>query len=272
MEEKEGEVIISLSFGQGRQGAPGLSNEALARVVAELDEKYDLPIVAQWEIANCVSGRMKDPWDLAIGQHRREGQYLDTFEVLAQAKIHCDKFGFNKAIIVAHPDHASRVLLMAEKIGFAALAADAKDVPYDPDSIQEWTKSRNNFLGWNDFAARIFPKLGVPLKDTQTGGGVKTSLIGAAVSGDLNSDKTNDYAFAFYQESAAGKFYYLIAGIVNPADSLIVETPEFFLGTGIDFKSVKIENNEIITEISNDCRKFKVDANVLKEINGEKAD
>lgn len=47
-------VIIALAFGQGRpdengRPTPGKSNEALAKIVAELDEKYNLPIIAQWK-------------------------------------------------------------------------------------------------------------------------------------------------------------------------------------------------------------------------------
>jgi hypothetical protein len=145
MEEKDAQVIIALSFGQGRNKTPGKSNEALARVIANLDDKYNLPIVAQWEIADCISGRLSEPGDLVVREHREKGNYLDTYEVLVQAKIHCDKFGFAKAAIVAHPDHAPRCAAVAAKIGFDVLIADTTDIPYDPESIQDWTRSKQIF-------------------------------------------------------------------------------------------------------------------------------
>lgn len=132
MREKEAQVIIALAFGQGRNKTPGKSNEALARVVADLDKKYDLPIVAQWEIADCIPESVKGEKDLIVGGRRQDKRYFDTLEVMGQAKDHCAKFGLSRAIIVAHPDHLAQVVPVAEKSGFEVVVADTKKVPYDP--------------------------------------------------------------------------------------------------------------------------------------------
>jgi len=160
MEEKKAQIIIALSFGQGANGKPGLSNEALAEVVVELDDKYGLPIVAQWEIADCIPERMKNEKDLVVRKHRQEGQYLDTYEVLAQAKEHCDKFGFKKAIVVAHPDHAPRCTAVAVKLGFDVTIANTANVPYDPESTQEWTRSKEVFVPREEKAIEYYRQRG----------------------------------------------------------------------------------------------------------------
>ena len=268
MDEIEAQVIIALSFGQGKNGTPGLSNEALARVVAELDDKYNLPIVAQWEIADCIPEHMKGERDLIVDERRQDKQYFDTIEVLRQSKDHCAKFGFDRAIIVAHPDHLPQVMPVVLQRGLKAVAADTKNVPYDPNSVQEWTRSREGFLIRNYFVAHIFPKWSVPFKNT-VGSNIRLGILGAAVAGDLNADGINDYVGAFYQESESGKFYYLMAGIVNPKDFSISGTEELFLGKDIDFKNIKIENGKIVVEISKMNRNFSVYGKCLKENYGE---
>jgi len=268
MEEKDAQIIIALSFGQGRDGAPGLSNEALARVASGLREKYNLPLISQHEIADCMPEITSNPQDLVVRESRKKGQYLDTAEVLAQAKIHCAKFGFTKAIIVAHPDNAPRVLLLSQKNGFEAVVADAKGVLYDPDSVQEWTRNRKSFSGWNEFAEKIFSKLEVPLNDTMAGGTVKTLITGTPVSRDLNGDGVNDYAFIFFQESFAGKFYYLVAGIVDPITLAIAGTNEVFLGKDIAIRDVAVKNNRITVKSLYGTQEFAVEAGIIKEIYG----
>lgn len=160
MEEKDAQAIMALSFGQGRNGAPGLSNEALAQVVAALDGKYNLPIVAQWEIADCIPDRLNDPEDLIVRKHRQEGQYLDTYEVLMQAKEHCDKYGLKKVIVVAHPDHMPRCAAVAIKLGFEVAIAATAGVPYDQESTQEWTRSAEVFIPREKLATEYYRQKG----------------------------------------------------------------------------------------------------------------
>lgn len=160
MKEAAAQIIIALSFGQGKNNSPGKSNESLAEIASYLAAKYKLPIVAQWEIAGCIPGFSNDGCNFAVLKHRKDGQYLDTYEVLAQAKDYCFKSGKAKAIIVAHPDHAPRCLAVAQKLGFEAVAADTRNVPYDPDSAQEWTKSREEFVKHERLATEYYRQAG----------------------------------------------------------------------------------------------------------------
>ena len=160
MEEKDVQIIIALSFGQGSGGSPGLSNEALARVVSKLAKKYNVPVIAQWEIADCIPDLSESQQNLIVREHRQSGQYLDTYEVLNQAKFHCDRLGFKKALVVAHPDHAPRCAAVAKKLGFEVAVADTQSVPYDPDSTQEWTRSKKIFLEREKLATEYYRQKG----------------------------------------------------------------------------------------------------------------
>ena len=148
---RNSDVILAQSFGL-RANGPGISNEALARVVDKLYHCYSFSLVLQWEIADCLPDLPKDG---IIRSHRVEGKYLDTFEVLSQMMMICEKQDWRKAIIVAHPDHSWRVARTAEKIGFEVVVADTLLVPYDKESIQWWTRSRWKFLP-REIMARVF--------------------------------------------------------------------------------------------------------------------
>lgn len=146
IETSKPQAILGLSFGQGKNNSPGLTNEKLAEVVKRLWLEYKLPLFLQWEIADCLLGILGESSDLVVREHRQKGEYLDTREVILQAWDFSQKKNIKKVIVVAHPDHMPRVLLTAEKIGFEVVPADTKDVPYDPESTQEWTTSREKFL------------------------------------------------------------------------------------------------------------------------------
>ena len=149
---KSADVILGQSFGL-RSDGPGLSNYALAFVVARLAKRYSLPAVLQWEIADClpnvhIAG--------VIRRHRSEGKYLDTYEVLAQSAELCRARGWKRAIVVAHPDHMWRCVQTAKKLGLMALVPPMPEVPYDPASSQSWTRSRARFLPREIIARLLF--------------------------------------------------------------------------------------------------------------------
>jgi len=136
------EVALVQSFGL-RRGAPGLSNGALASIARNLHEHYGLPLVLQWEIADCLPDLQKAG---VIRRHRTPDAYLDTREVLVQSAEICRKHGWRKAIIVAHPDHVWRVMKTAEKLDFGIAITDMASIPYDSLSLQPWTRSRWRFV------------------------------------------------------------------------------------------------------------------------------
>ena len=144
-ELRKANIIVGVSYGLLKNNQPGESNETLARITRNLYERYQLPLALQWEIAKCLPDLLKAK---VVYKHRTEGEYLDTFEVLDQIMEFCIKT-FKKptvvAIIVAHPVHLPRVILVAEKLGFIPLVPPIANVPYDKQSIQRHT--RNRFLG-----------------------------------------------------------------------------------------------------------------------------
>lgn len=160
MKEIDAQIIIALSFGQGGNNSSGKSNKSLAKIVSALVDKYKLPVVAQWEIAGCLQGFLSDKRNLIIFKHRNDRQYLDTYEVLAQAKDYCLGLGSMKAIIVAHPDHAARCIAVAQKLGFKTVVADTKTVPYDSDSVQEWTRNKEAFVKHEKLATEYYRQMG----------------------------------------------------------------------------------------------------------------
>ncbi|MDD5547362.1 MAG: hypothetical protein PHN74_00465 [Candidatus Pacebacteria bacterium] len=146
------DVVIAQSFGL-RNGGPGLSNEALVKIVKDIRcLKPKTLVIAQWEIGDQLGSF---PNLQIIREHRERGKYLDTREVLAQAKEYCKKKNVGKkAIIVAHPEHYLRVQWAAEKMGFKVTPIFTQQVPYDKESIQPWTRSKTRFIA-REVPARI---------------------------------------------------------------------------------------------------------------------
>jgi len=137
------EVVLGQSFGL-RSHDPGPSNAELARIAHALSRQHQTPLILQWEISDALV----HPTTCAgvVREHRIRGRYLDTYEVLSQSAILCRSRGWKRAIVLAHPDHAWRVVRTAERLGFTAVAADTGTVPYDPKSIQPWTRRRASFI------------------------------------------------------------------------------------------------------------------------------
>lgn len=148
---KNSDVILALSFGR-RKNTPGMSNVQLALGIEMLSLKFGLPVIAQWEISECLTACIDKAGE--IRKHRIKGKYLDTLEVLVQSLEICKKKNWKKIVIVAHPDHIWRCAETAKKLGFEVAIADITDVAYDEQSIQLWTKSRMLFVP-REIAARI---------------------------------------------------------------------------------------------------------------------
>ncbi|OGE84836.1 MAG: hypothetical protein A3J48_03425 [Candidatus Doudnabacteria bacterium RIFCSPHIGHO2_02_FULL_46_11] len=162
----QADVIVALSFG-GRVNGPGKSNVALARLTEDLSRRYNLPVIAQWEIAhssldlqdkllhivrkarNKQLGRLTKIIHTLTTKRVDEkdlGNYLDSYEVLMQAAEICLKQGLKKAIIVAHHDHLWRTSKIAEAVGFEPLHPFAQVTIYDEESVQKYTRSRWRFM------------------------------------------------------------------------------------------------------------------------------
>jgi hypothetical protein len=147
-------VIIGLSFGK-RGNKPGISNRFLGQAVRKLYEEYNLPIILQWEIADCL---IDIPVLKRIESHRIKGDYLDTYEVLYQARKFCKEKKLNKPILVAHQDHLPRVIKVAKKLGFKPIKKEFLYIPYDKHSSQPWTRNKIRFL-IHEFATKTKYKI-----------------------------------------------------------------------------------------------------------------
>lgn len=139
----EAEVFIAQSFGL-RENSPGTSNEKLADKIRKLHKIYPRPLILQWEIADCLS-ELKDWIVLVIKEHRVPSKYLDSKEVKTQAAIKMKEKGWRIAILISHPCHNWRCKRILERLGVQVLIPLLKDIPYDRESTQWWTRSS---LAW----------------------------------------------------------------------------------------------------------------------------
>ena len=147
MEKKT--CLIALSFGMcawrnnfGNINNFGLSNYWIAKTAFELK----IPTIAQWEIATILT-QMGDNPEARI--EKQEGKYLNSYEVLIQAKKHMEELGYEDAILLGHQDHLPRIRLIAKKMGIKINGSNVfKDlsIPYDKRSTQWWTHNRFFFL------------------------------------------------------------------------------------------------------------------------------
>jgi len=177
---QEAEAIIAYSFGIGKRkdGKPeiqepfkikydplihfsGLTNEDLAKVIADLHPKLKIPIFAQIEIAQALEENHQIKLDEQnIAKPKQD--FLSTHGVIQQFLENGLK-DFSKIIIIAHPMHILRAkaitnteLFNKNKKYFEKIfIADTSQARYDPDSLQPWTKNEKNFLK-HEMGSRIY--------------------------------------------------------------------------------------------------------------------
>ncbi|MCP4358754.1 MAG: hypothetical protein GY796_12110 [Chloroflexi bacterium] len=155
----KGNVIFSFSFGIGKNKSPGKTNMALAMSVNRLFAKYHVPVFTQWEIADALL-------DLGLRVDFKaslKDTYLSTRGVLNQFCQEIHRRGMpiidTNVILVAHPEHRYRCAKLIEETGFSVMIPDDNHVlekyweqcgcdkyGYDPESEQEWTRSREAFI------------------------------------------------------------------------------------------------------------------------------
>lgn len=155
------DCVIGLSFGYrgaGKSVTPGLSNQDLANVAHKKLTK--LPKILQFEIADAYS--QLNPQDIdsviRIEKHRKRGKYLDTREVVEQAKIIMDKKGWKKPLLLAHPYHMPRVQLVCDRLGIDWIATDVEvgQIEFDPLSTQKWTRDIDHWRGYEPLAMAFY--------------------------------------------------------------------------------------------------------------------
>ena len=142
-------VIIGMAHGL-RENGHSPSNEAIATIALELARRYKLPLVLQYQVADCVPDT-----SLNITSVGKGAGYLNTHDVLVRTRAICESKGLHRAIIVTHRIPYWRVLRCAEKHGFEILAVDVSSVPHDSQSKQLRTRSSWLLMPY-DIAARLW--------------------------------------------------------------------------------------------------------------------
>ena len=159
----DADCVIGPSFGfRGKPGyghaEPGLSNQDLAAVAAKYYGK--LPKILQFELADAYQAHGKRPGEkvYTIKRHRKRGKYLDTREVLEQAKIIMQEHGFKTAVLLAHPNHMPRVQMCCDVLGINWVATPELRgaVEFDPLSAQKWTRSIDQWRGYEPLALAFY--------------------------------------------------------------------------------------------------------------------
>lgn len=150
--------IIAFAFGYNDpqkeyiKPGPGISNQKIAEKIYctayGMGGYTRMPIICQVEIVECLDFySMSGNIVLNIKEHSVPGKYLDTYEFARQAAEFMKKQDWNKAIVVAHPDHVWRCAKCLEKLGVeTAVFGSLKTIPFNPFSAQWWTRSR--FFWW----------------------------------------------------------------------------------------------------------------------------
>lgn len=142
---KKADCIVGFAFGMRSNNQPGMSNELLAEAIFNLHQQYRLPLMLQWELTE-TSFKLDLPEHRIVRKHRTPGKYLDTFEVADQMAKELLYEKLYRPIVVAHPHHMWRCLKTMEKRTFIPFAAETKNVPYDKQSTQFWTKRPEYFI------------------------------------------------------------------------------------------------------------------------------
>ena len=153
------DCVIGLSFGQRGHRyniEPGLSNQDLAEFAKQ--HFADLPKTLQFEIADAYAEIGGVDEVERISEHRKPGKYLDTREVVDQAKLIMDRHGWKTVVVLAHPMHLPRVDAVCRKLGMQTVAVPGLNgaIEFDPLSTQSWTRNADKFRGYEPLALVLY--------------------------------------------------------------------------------------------------------------------
>jgi hypothetical protein len=102
--------------------------------LAVISQKIGLPIIGQKEVSDYL--------DNAFASITNPAGYIDTWDVLTEAKEIMRQNNWHTAILVAHASHISRVIKQAHKLGINFAVAEGLPETWDSNSKQWWTRSR----------------------------------------------------------------------------------------------------------------------------------
>lgn len=149
---RDGGAAVAAEIPPMSELEPGPTNEELAREAAAFVARRPVPIIAQWEAAR-VLDELGVPGVISVEpDHDADGSvvYLSTAGVLEKGIRMAAEAGVDvgRAGLLGHADHVIRCLLTATAVGMTAVVPESVRLPigYDPESGQEWTRSRASFV------------------------------------------------------------------------------------------------------------------------------
>lgn len=140
---------------------PGPVNEELALATMALVANRDVPVFAQWEIADILIADGAENVVSVTPDRDDEGNivYLSTDGVVRKAMRIAAELGVDLggAAVLGHRDHVERCRRTAAKAGVQVVALPDEIMPnmYDVESGQEWTRSRVAYLKVDAYAMRL---------------------------------------------------------------------------------------------------------------------
>ena len=136
--------IIAYSFGTDTaEKFYGKSNKAIAERIMQYLVLQNLPVIAQWEIAATLCLHSVKVFSISLPEGKT---YIDTRHVTREIKRVMESQGFDSVVVFAHPDHLARIYLMLKQEKIAIKEKLKMEIPYDPESMQNWTRSKAHFL------------------------------------------------------------------------------------------------------------------------------
>lgn len=150
--QKNADAIFCQSFGLRKQD-PGISNKFLANCILKAYSQSPKPLIIQKDCADAFPVDVKV--DRVISKHQAPGKYLDSYEVSRQCFDYCRANNLKTVLIFAHPHHIWRVQKTVEKFGLIGVIGDTAGMPYDPKSIQIWTRTKLFFVP-RELLTRLF--------------------------------------------------------------------------------------------------------------------
>ena len=77
----------------------------------------------------------------SLPSSRPGGDYVDTRTIALQMAEIVHRENYLRVVVVAHPRHMGRVVRTLARLGVSARpAANVADAPFDPLSVQPWTR------------------------------------------------------------------------------------------------------------------------------------
>lgn len=151
---KQVDSLLVYSFGNrvdaNGTATAGPTNEALAKAVRAFVKRHPVPVYAQHEVAQFLTGVPKVTSIDEVTGPDGKVVYLSTAGVVDQAKQKAQAAGADLGTVgvVCFADHVGRCVLTTEKAGLTAVVPKGVALPatYDPQSGQAWTRDRRSYL------------------------------------------------------------------------------------------------------------------------------